>query len=136
MEKIHEKTTRYALVLALATHTRCQNGRLRGLLGRLEKEANRNISKLPFLNNSDIKICVDRIMAFEKEVGWDKNDKKHVLTFANFLLGVLDDAPPEFDRIIAILREVVDYFERVGTVPAPCYWGGARAASIFIGSDR
>jgi hypothetical protein len=129
----HEKTTRYALVMALTDHATCKPGRLSGLLSRLKKEAERNIVKLPALSIVDIAICLKRIRKFEKDSGWDRKDSRHIVTYANFLLGILDDAPPEFDRIISTLTMIVDYFERAGIVPAPCYWGGAKAAEVFCG---
>jgi hypothetical protein len=47
-------------------------------------------------------------------------------------LAILEDAPKDFNRIITILKQIVEYYERAKIVPAPCYWSSARAAELFL----
>jgi hypothetical protein len=131
-----DKIKRYAFCIALEQHSIRHNGRLDGLLKKLRKEAERNLALMPRLSSIEAKRCTDDIMQFIDKAGWNRKDTKHAVTWANFVLAILEDAPKEFDRIVSILREIVDYFERAKTVPAPCYWSSARAAEVFLGGGH
>jgi hypothetical protein len=128
-----KKTQCYAFCIALELHTIRKAGRLDGLLKRLRKEAERNLALMPRLSILESEACTQDIMGFIDRAGWNRKDTKHVVTWANFILAILEDAPKDFDRIVKILREIVIYFERDRTVPAPCYWSSARAAEVFLG---
>jgi hypothetical protein len=129
-----KKTQCYAFCIALELHTIRKAGRLDGLLKKLRKEAEKNLSLMPRLSNLEAESCTADIMSFIARAGWDRKDTKHIVTWSNFILAILDDAPPEFTRIIATLKEIVGYYERKATVPAPCYWSSARAAEVFLQS--
>jgi hypothetical protein len=131
-----EKIKRYAFCIALEQHSIREQGRLNGLLIKLRKEAERNLSTMPPLSQHQARQCMADIESFIDRAGWNRKDTKHCVTWANFVLAILEDAPKEFDRIISILKEIVDYFERKKTVPAPCYWSSARAAEVFLGGGE
>jgi len=127
-----EKIKRYAYCIALEQYSVRKAGRLDGLLKKLRKEAEHNLGNLPKLSQIETDRCARDMTDFISRAGWDRKDTKHLVTWANFVLAILEDAPKEFDRIIEILNQIVEYYERAKTVPAPCYWSSARAAELFL----
>lgn len=126
-----EKAYLWGLCLALAENTTCKPGRVKSLLGRLRKETLERLKRLPPLKTGDIAGCQKKYSSFALRTGWD--DKRiTALTWANFLLTILDEAPADFDRAVEIISEIARYFERAGNCRPAQYWAAEMAGEEFL----
>lgn len=123
-----QKTVVLALIQALCDHAEVPKGRLQSQLNQIEKRCREQFAMLPRLTDSEVEKLRVFILAFESAVGWDGGER-HVLTYTNFLLAVLD----EYQIFTAKqLIEINQYFERKDNDPAACYDDGLRAAEILM----
>jgi hypothetical protein len=123
-----EKAYLWGLCLALAENTACPSGRLISLLKRLQKEVVKRLKRPPKLTPLEINECKKKYIEFDSKVQWNRR-RITALTWANFLLTILGEAPKEFDKTIEIIQGVVEYFDRAGNARPAQYW----AAERFLG---
>jgi len=127
---LREKCVSWGLVLALSENTVAPQGRLRGKLEKLGKEATRQLGRLPKLGNVETIRALQTYRRFEGLSGWGPGI--HPATFATALLAMLEDSPPEFDKAIKLIVEIVDYFEGVGEAPALVEEGAVEAEKLWM----
>ena len=106
------------------------NGRMRGLLERLQRAVDKELARGPALADGQIKAIGEKMFAFGQVTGWERKEK-NMLTIINMLLA-LHEKERLPDRISQILCNIHDHLERGGHAPAATYWSGARAAELWM----
>lgn len=121
------KTAELAMALALADQLGPQvnQGRLKGLLKRLETAVMAEFRHTRKLSKRESREANAIVMRFAKLSGWE-GKPRHIATKVNFLLALYEDRPWA-KRIIPILEEIYFYFERANDAPAASLWSGALA---------
>lgn len=123
-------TAELALCRALPDMCKTQQGRVKGLYKNLQKETDRLLAMQPALQNKEVTVLAAMIDAFKQKTGWTGRGR-HVLTYVSFLLAILD-GESKYSRIITILNNIVDYFDRAGKAPIACFWAGALAKKKWL----
>lgn len=124
MNPLLQKTAELSLVRALPDMLvkMCKPGRLNNLYRKLQREVNRELPAVKY-TRAELSVLNDTIERFADATGWNGKER-HALTYVSFLLALFDG---QYPQIVAILNDIVDYFERGGNLlPANC-WAGARA---------
>lgn len=103
-------------------------GRLQGRFVTLQKEVDQQLSLL-FVNDEELEVLKDVLDNFAELTGWaDKS--RSVGTILSFVMQMIEDSDNEFPpKILTILNEIVDYFERVRPFSALCYTAGTIASN-------
>ena len=105
-------------------------GRLLGLMKRLQKEAYSELMLGRELNIREVIILSGKINKWMEAVGWHGKEK-HTCTFASFLLYLHNEYIPENDKIFNTLDNIYKYFDRVDKAPEAAGWAGSRAGTLY-----
>uniref|UniRef100_A0A6M3LZ54 Uncharacterized protein n=1 Tax=viral metagenome TaxID=1070528 RepID=A0A6M3LZ54_9ZZZZ len=105
-------------------------GRLLGLMKKLQKEAYSELMLGRELNIREVIILSGKINKWMEAVGWHGKEK-HSCTFVSFLLYLHNEYIPENERIFGMLDDIFKYFDRVGKAPEATGWAGSRAAKLW-----
>lgn len=105
------------------------NGRLKGKMKRLSSVIMKMLQDMPGLSRPEVKPAQARVEKFVDAVGWEKKSLSY-LTIANFLLALYEDKPYG-NRLIPVLNDIYNYFERAGKKYPACEWSAARAADLW-----
>ena len=127
----NRKMAELAMVISIPEFTKgeVKNGRLKNLYQKLTKTATMELERIPKASIVELVEIEDKVANFGKETGWEGKEK-HIVTLASFCLGMLENSKSKFDsKIIEILNDIVDYFERAEKAPGPSFWAGSVAAS-------
>lgn len=119
-----------AMVISIPELTKgmVNNGRLKSLYNRLTKAATNELDKIPIATSIELYEIGSKIAKFGKETGWEGKER-HIVTLASFCLGMLENSANKLDsKIIEILNDIVDYFDRAKKAPGPSFWAGSVAA--------
>lgn len=115
-----EKYVALSICVDVNRKVKKRNGRIDGLLKKLEKLANRELNRhRP--TQTDVNVMVRKLDQFDKLVDWGYTDK-HLVTYCSALLLMLE--PFNLKQINQILIDITDYFDRMINVPPGCYWSG------------
>lgn len=102
-------------------------GRLQGKFIALQKEADKQLSLMGIheAELEELKIVLD---SFAVSTGWADNSRS-VGTILSFVMQMVEDSRNKFrTKILELLNEIFDYFERVKPFSPLCYNAGAVAA--------
>ncbi len=126
MTKI-QKSAELAMALAMADQLEPQTktGRLKSLFQKLEKTVISEFQRTGGLTKKETKAANQIVIRFADISGWE-GKPRHICTKINFLLALYDDRPWGA-RVIRVLNDIYQYFERIGDAPASCLWAGALA---------
>lgn len=105
-------------------------GRLRGLYRKLQKETDRLLGKQPMVGKLDEKILEEKLTAWAMKTGW-RGKGKHPVSVVVFLIGIVSDFIKDDTKLIAILQNIYDYFDRAGQVYNACLPAGTLASNRF-----
>jgi len=119
MKKLVVSHADLTLIISLEQIINVGNGRLNRLIKQAVKEALKEADKLQLPPRSENKTILDMFEKLKKETGWN-NGARHPLTFINFCLMILEKY--KYQKINDILVEIMDFFERAGNAPQPCFW--------------
>jgi len=135
MTKIMKQKARIGMALALPEYfitEKPKPGRLRNLLGRLERECAKRMGYMigrGILLQSEENELSTKMQEFGKKVGWNK--EKHLATYVVFLLAMFD-AHPE-PGIIAALNEISSFLDDGDNSPRACMPAGLLAFEKWEG---
>ena len=103
------------------------HGRLRVLMSRLQREADKELAKPNRLSDTEINMLAGKVKLWADSVGWDKKPK-HTCTIVSFLIYLVVDFMPENAKLLELLEQIYDYFARVGRDPVQAGWAGTLSA--------
>lgn len=117
--------------------TKVKRGRLKNLLERLEKESEKEMQKTLPISQNDLLDMKAKVVRLQKIIGWDGKDK-HPMTAVSFALKIVDEF--NMPKIVFLMNEITDYFERAGALYPACNWAGGLAADkwdeIVMGGEK
>lgn len=124
---IIQKTAELALALALADQLepKTQQGRLKTLFRKLEKTVMDEFKDTRKLTRAESEAAKRIVIRFADVSGWD-GKPRHICTKINFLLALYEDRPYA-QKIIPVLNNIYEYFDRAGDAPAASLWSGCLA---------
>lgn len=126
MKKLHKQIAELAMVRAIPlTATTVPKGRLKGLMKRIAKQADKALDSLPIITQPEYEAICERIATWGEQTGWGSREK-HAVTMISFALAMIEQS--EFkhpSRLIETLTDVVDHYDRIGKAPLACCCGGA-----------
>ena len=99
-------------------------GRLSGLFRRLESEADKALNTYYKPNQRNCDKAERKILEWQERIGWTDRKRRHTCSYVNFIATVLDGVHAKVNKV---LIDIIDYYDRAGKAPAPCYWAGADA---------
>lgn len=99
-----------------------KNTRIGGLTKRIAKIANKELDYTGMsIDIPRARKVVAKLGEFEKSAGWGHGKEKHIGTYINTLLEILERT--NHQKIKDLLVEIVDFYERDGRkIPGACYW--------------
>jgi len=100
-------------------------GRMKNLYTKLLKQCEKRLAELPTLAKSDHLKIKEKIYAFGKAAGWEKQEKR-IETYIAFCLCLLDEQE-KVTGIIEALNDICSFMENIGKSPQACMWSGALA---------
>jgi len=125
-----EKTAFLAMCSGLIEYVQAaqkmKQGRLKGLLERLKKQANYFLIRMPKINN--VNRLVSIIDNFDKKAGW-KTSENHMLIYCNFLALLAEKYG--YNSIIETIINIMDYFERENKEPDSGFNAGMKAYNLW-----
>jgi len=132
LEKHLQKIAILSVIKALPDwmDSKLPQGRLQALMNRLQRETQREFLTGRRLYADEVSMLVGKVQLWVDQVGWDKKPR-HVCTITSFLIYLVVDYLPENRKLLELLEEIYNYFERIGKNPVSCEWAGTRAAGIF-----
>lgn len=105
-----------------------KNGRLKGQCFKLVKEVDKQFLDFPSPDEMDISKISGILSSFGKSTGWE-NKPKHVMTLVSFCLDMVEKSENKNSKkLIDILNNIADYFERKKDANQSSFWSGQLAA--------
>ena len=126
---ISERFLELALVRAIPDLTigKPKPSRMKGLYARLQKEVDRDLSRLFPPTRAHILEAAFRINAFALATGW-LNQQRHVGTLLSFCADLLEKSESDHNpKILETIALIVDHLEAGGDLPGACCWAGSVA---------
>lgn len=122
-------TAELALIYSVPTITNAaEKSRLCNLLKRLQKYAQKDLNKKPFLTNMELSKIIEKIQSWGNETGW-LNDKKHVGTLLSFCADMIENSKFKFHpRILETINDIIAHLEAGGDFKYQSCWAGSLAA--------
>jgi hypothetical protein len=109
-----------------------KKGRLKSLMTRLQKAVDLDLAKLRQPTQQDLDLIWEVVDTFRRESGWGKKHH-HPATIACFCLAIIDRSDRRFNtRIIAMLNEISEYYDRVGDLRRPSLWAADLACRKWL----
>jgi len=132
LEKHLQKIAILSVIKALPDwmDSKLPQGRLQALMNRLQLETQREFMSGRRLYADEVSMLTGKVQLWVDKVGWDKKPK-HVCTITSFLIYLVVDYMPENRKLLEILEQIYNYYERDGKNPVSCEWAGTRSAEIF-----
>lgn len=115
----------FVKMLPMGTELGRNQGRLKSLFQRLERQAEREMSRTIPVSTMELEKIKELAFGLQIATGWT-GKSKHPATAISFVLDVIDSK--NFGSITEILFEIIDYYERAKKLPPPCNWAGHLAA--------
>lgn len=127
---MHERMMELALVRAVPDLVigDMKPSRLKGLYGRLQREVDRDLARLPRPSQSEIRQIACRVNEFGKATGW-LGQQRHVSTLLSFCAEMNENS--RFDhnpRILETINDIIAHLESGKDLPAASCWAGSVAA--------
>ena len=111
-------------------------GRLKRVLTDLTAEVDLALERLPQPTCSDMIAVEGKINEFGRLSRWEGKER-NVNTMALFCQSMIEESDFEFSaKIVELLVDLVDYFERVGKTPDASYLAGGLAAKKWRAVTR
>ena len=109
-------------------HGELKYGRLNNLYNKLKKAVDADLVSLPALSDSDVLVIRDIIVEFGEKTGWT-NKRRHIATLLSFAIAIIEASEhPHNPKIITILNDIIDYYDRKQHFKFICCNAGAVAA--------
>lgn len=115
----------FVKMLPMGTELGRNQGRLKTLFRKLEKQADIEMAKTTPISKVELDHLKELAFHLQIATGWT-GKSKHPATAISFVLDVIDSR--NFENITETLMEIVDYYERAGKLPPACNWAGNLAA--------
>lgn len=107
-----------------------QEGRLKRLYNNLDKEAIRLLGYYKVITAKDKKALDGKLTEWTKLTRWDSVGK-HPVTVVSFLIGITSDNLKKDGKLLKILQDIFDYFDRNKKAYPACLVGGYSASQKF-----
>lgn len=105
-------------------------GRLKGLYRKLDTEVIRLLGYCPNFTGDDENKLNDKLTNWVRLTKWGEKSK-HPVTVAVFLIGIISDNVKNCGKLLTILQEIFDYFDRANKAYTACLPGGYFASQKF-----
>jgi hypothetical protein len=107
-------------------------GRLKSLMSRLQKAVDLDLEKMRRPKKRDLDNIWEIVETFRKQSGWDKKGH-HPGTLVCFCLALIDRSDRKFNpRILTLLNDISDYYDRAGDLHRPSLWAADLACKRWL----
>jgi len=128
MTPIYKHIAELAMVRAIPlTADDVPRGRIKGLLVKLAIQSQKELNALPEIPGRDYQMIIDKIADWG-EMTWG-HKKVHAVSMVSFALGMIENSDFKYPaKLIKILSDITDYYDRDGKAPGICFNSGSVAA--------
>lgn len=127
---MNTRLTELALVRAVPDLTlgTLPPSRLGGLYARLQKEVDKDLSRMPKVSQQEIREIGKRIEKFGLATGW-LGEERHVGTLLSFCAEMIESSQYNHNpRILETINLIIEHLENAGDLKTVCCWAGSVAA--------